>query len=124
MRLIDADALCEDLMRRWSVAETRKEELIKAVMTDIVTPIVVSQPTIEPEWIPVSEGLPGDYRDVLVWFEYFRYGDYNRMYSTYGIGNYINQYDSWLINHETGWTDLHVFAWMPMPEPYKIGEDE
>lgn len=124
MRLIDADALCEDLMRRWSVAETRKEELIKAVMTDIVTPIVVSQPTIEPEWIPVSEGLPEDYQDVLVWFEYFRYGDYNCMYSTYGIGNYSNQYDSWLINHETGWTDLHVFAWMPMPEPYKIGEDE
>lgn len=122
MRLIDADALCEDLMRRWSVAETRKEELIKAVMTDIVTPIVVSQPTIEPEWIPVSEGLPEDYQDVLVWFEYFRYGDYNCMYSTYGIGNYSNQYDSWLINHETGWTDLHVFAWMPMPTAYKEGE--
>ena len=46
MRLIDADALCEDLLERWSVAETRKEELIKAVMADVVTPIIACQPTI------------------------------------------------------------------------------
>ncbi len=82
-------------------------------------------PSAEPKWIPVSEGLPEDYQDVLVWFEYFRYGDYNCMYSTYGIGNYSNRYDSWSINHESGWTDLHVFAWMPMPEPPKMeGEQE
>ena len=74
-------------------------------------------------WTPTKERLPDDWEDVLVWFEYFRYGDYNCMYSTYGIGNYSNQYDSWLINHETGWTDLHVFAWMPLPKPYS-GESE
>ena len=45
-RLVDADALCEDLLGRWSVAETRKEELIKAVMADVVTPIIACQPTI------------------------------------------------------------------------------
>lgn len=82
-------------------------------------------PSAEPHWIPVSERLPEDYQDVLVWFEYFRYGDYNCMYSTYGIGNYSSRYDSWLINHETGWKDLHVFAWMPLPEPPKMkGEQE
>ena len=48
-RLIDADALCTDLLERWSVAETRKEELIKVVMADIVTPIIALQPTIQPE---------------------------------------------------------------------------
>ena len=45
-RLVDVDALCEDLLGRWSVAETRKEDLIKAVMADVVTPIIACQPTI------------------------------------------------------------------------------
>ena len=49
MRTIDADKLCTDLMERWDIADKQKEELIRQVMADIVTPIVVSQPTIEPE---------------------------------------------------------------------------
>lgn len=83
-----------------------------------------SLPTAQPEprWTPCSEGLPKEYVDVLVWFEYYRFGEYNRMYSTYGIGNYDEEYDEWWINHESGWRDLHVFAWMPLPEPYKEEE--
>lgn len=74
-------------------------------------------------WIPCSERLPEDYTDVLVWFEYYRYGDYNRLYQMHGIGNYMSEYDSWMINHETGWRKLRVFAWMPLPEPYKEHPD-
>ena len=69
------------------------------------------------KWTPVSEALPEDYTDVLVWFEYFRYGDYNCMYQTYGIGTYSAQYDSWMINHESGWHKLRVIAWRPLPKP-------
>ena len=46
-RLIDKDRLCNDLVKRWSIADKKKEDLIRAVMADVVTPIVVSQPTVD-----------------------------------------------------------------------------
>ena len=46
-RLIDIDRLCDDLAKRWSIADKKKEDLIRAVMADVVTPIVVSQPTVD-----------------------------------------------------------------------------
>lgn len=70
------------------------------------------------ELIPCKERLPEELEDVLVYFEYFRYGDYNCMYSTYGIGN---QYEGrW---HIDGYGKVNVFAWMPLPKPYKESEE-
>ena len=77
-----------------------------------------------PGWIKTSDRLPETYEDVLVWFEYFRYGDYNCMYQTYGIGNYFDNYNSWLINGETGWKKLNVISWTPIPEMPKENNDE
>lgn len=71
--------------------------------------------------IPVEDALPDSKEDVLVWFEYFRYGEYNCLYQTYGIGNYNKNYDSWMVNHETGWKQFRVIAWMPMPDPPEGG---
>lgn len=45
-RLIDAEELCKGLMKRWNTANERLETLISEVMSDVVTPIIVSTPTI------------------------------------------------------------------------------
>ena len=69
------------------------------------------------KWINAEERLPEEMKQVLVWYEYYRYGEYNRMYKTYGIGFYDSTYDMWcgdIRGHKA-----KVLAWMPLPEPYK-----
>ena len=73
------------------------------------------------EWIPVSERLPEDMQRVLIWFEYYRYGDFNCMYQTYGFGYVCDGKWSPFINGETGWQDYNIIAWQPLPEPYEKG---
>ena len=63
-------------------------------------------------WIPVTERLPEDGDVVLCWYEYFRFGEYNRMYRTYGIGYYIN--GMWGGDVSNG-RNIKVLAWMPLP---------
>ena len=75
-------------------------------------------------WIPVSERMPEDEKEVLVWFEYFQYGYYNRLYQTYGLGYAENGEWSHFVNGTSGWKDLNIIAWMPLPEPYHIEEEQ
>ena len=70
-------------------------------------------------WIPCSERLPDDLIDVLVWFEYYRFGNYNGLYQTIGISYTNNGEWSRFVNGTSGWRKLRIIAWQPLPQPYK-----
>ena len=69
-------------------------------------------------WIPCKERLPEDGVDVLVWFEYFRYGEYDRLFQTKGISYTFNGEWSGFVNGSSGWNQLRIIAWQPLPEDY------
>lgn len=93
---------------------------------EVLKQIIKSQPKVG-EWIPVEERLPKQdklLQDYLVTFEYYRYGEYDCMYKTIGIGTFDNlNHEFTFINGQTGWRDLKVLSWQPLPEPFK-GETE
>lgn len=71
-------------------------------------------------WIPCSERLPEeDGEDVLVWFEYFRYGEYNGLYQRMGISYTFKGDWSGFVNGQSGWSQLRILAWMPLPPAFK-----
>lgn len=46
-RLIDADAFAERMLKVWDTADEQKRTDIVAILADLVTPILVSTPTID-----------------------------------------------------------------------------
>lgn len=73
-------------------------------------------------WISADEVLPPNGEDVLCWYEYYRYGEYNRMFQTFGIGYQYN--GNWGGEVATG-QKAKVLAWMPLPDAPKMdGGDE
>lgn len=80
-------------------------------------------------WTKVEDGLPDEFEEVLCYYEYYRYGDYNCMYRTYGVG-YMSKLDDEIFwNGDVSGHKLRVIAWKrfgryPEEIPNKeIGED-
>lgn len=67
-------------------------------------------------WIPADEKLPPEGQAVLCWCEFFRFGSYNRMFRTYGIGY---QYSGMWGGEAAQGRDAKILAWMPLPNPPK-----
>ena len=89
--------------------------------TKIVPSLLNSIPAADvvprPSWIPADEELPPEGKYVLCWYEYSRYGGYNRMYQTFGIGYQFCEH--WGGEVAQG-RDAKVLAWMPLPEPLEM----
>ena len=124
MRLIDADALRESVLKWLPHDPCGVEENEYPYETDICVSMLMEiedAPTIEtePHWIPCSERLPeaeyGEGDSVLCCTEL------SLMYILYWDGGNwcvpTGEPYQW-VNHKTGWHDK-VIAWMPMPTPWK-----
>lgn len=74
-------------------------------------------------WIPCSERMPEDGVDVLIWFEYFQYGNCNCMQKKYGVSYTSNGEWSGSVNGLRWWRQMKVLYWMPLPEPPESEEE-
>lgn len=122
MRLIDADSIYP-----WYVDafKENKELGFKGIkpneprfsMNDIKENLdnipTISSMQLYPDnsWTKVEDGLPEEFEDVLCYYEYYRYGDYNCMYRTYGVG-YMSKLDNKIFwNRDVGGHKSRVIAW-------------
>ena len=113
--MIDEKRLIDELKQSGMIADNEYGN----AMVDMIK----NQPKVG-DWISCSEQLPEDGTDVIVWFEYFRYGEYNRLFQTTGISYMYDCNWSGFVNGQSGWNQLSIIAWQPLPEPYnKNGEN-
>ena len=135
MRLIDADALIEEL-RDWADPSVltfinNAPTIIWCSETPNGLPLMDLRPRPQGEWIPVSERLPND-RD---WYlGIFKEPDTDFIGIPY-ICVYIGEVtkgttnEGWILRHCTDvdnpsdyFRNLICVAWQPLPEPYKKGD--
>lgn len=117
---IEREALCK-ILENWRDAHADVDDeqgcgLLEDVICEVdaqtaadVAPVV--------HWVLTDEKLPPEGQDVLCWYEYFRFGSYNRMFQTYGIGY---QYNGMWGGEVAQGQKARVLAWIPLPETPKM----
>ena len=87
--------------------------------------MVVNEPSVTPKektgWIPVSERLPENHKDVLICLSSDKicigcYNSHRLSFSNNAIG--------WGASYVHNWCSNDVIVWMPLPEPYEPQESE
>lgn len=149
MRLIDADALLEEI-KSLSVTVTGAGSEMKEAMKhcrESMMRIIEEQPAVG-EWIPVEEQLPEDETSVLAtvrhrrWIcdydlgesEWYEHPEHYEVCTVYRDGDeYCKMDDSDYSNityipvadqeENIAYPIEEVVAWMPLPEPYKKDGD-
>lgn len=111
----------EALIAKFKQMELGEHGLVERLFADGVYAVIAAFPSADVapvvHWVLTDEKLPPEGQDVLCWYEYFRFGEYNRMYQTFGIGYQFN--GNWGGEVVQG-QKAKVLAWMPLPKPPKM----
>lgn len=108
------DALSEGAMINYQAAG-HNNGLVKAI--DVIKGLPLAD-----QWIPCSERMPEIDETVLITIKEKYDGDKEYYYHTDVADHLIN--DGWLtFNDWDEGQEIHIIAWMPLPEPWK-GEEK
>ena len=103
----------------WNKITNSKGENLEEIISQL--PPVTPQPKME--WIPVSERLPEEEVEVLI---YTADKEINKAYRR--IKSWTEDCMEWLVFETLGYSytynDNEVVAWMPLPEPYRKESEE
>lgn len=141
MRLIDADALIQDMIEKGIPFNADVNEAILnareiggyADYVDRVWEIAYERGKEEAlQWIPCSERLPDKDGDYLITYDesYANDYDYDRLVSIAPFEVASEAFGYWYQRLGTNgwvgedWISIPVVAWMPLPEPYRGDDNE
>ena len=121
---VDIVSECAEIIRDLPSAQPEPSQVARDISTIIenekdMRVIASAQP--EQRWIPVTERLPENNRQVLVYamsvhFALAKYDETRQADGSYKM-EWVT-FDAW----KPFYTIKNVIAWMPLPEPYKEGD--